>query len=218
MVLVYLFIGTVKIALAIGGLEVVVKMIIYFFHERAWDRIRFGKREITPFVLWITGLPGSGKTTLANAVSEKLSKNGCKIERLDGDRVRRLFPATGFSKRERNTHIQRAGHLASMLEKHGVIVIASFISPYEETRSFVRGLCKNFVEIYMETPRHVCEQRDNKGLYEKARRGEIDHFTGVDDPYQVPRSPELTVDASEESIEDSTNKVTNYLLKRSLMP
>ena len=97
MFLVYIFTGTIKIVLAIGGLEVLLKMLIYFLHERAWDKIRFGKKEITPFVLWLTGLPGSGKTTLANATYEKLSKNGYRLERLDGDKVRSIFPTTGFS-------------------------------------------------------------------------------------------------------------------------
>jgi len=109
MFLVYIFTGTIKIALAIGGLEVVLKMLIYFLHERAWDKIRFGKKEITPFVLWFTGLPSSGKTTLANVVYEKISSNGYRVQRLDGDKVRNIFPATGFSKEERNTHIQRVG-------------------------------------------------------------------------------------------------------------
>jgi adenylylsulfate kinase len=217
MVLVYLFTGTLKIALAIGGLEVVLKMIIYFFHERTWDKIRYGRKEITPFVLWLTGLPGSGKTTLADTISEKLSKDGYKVERLDGDSVRRIFPSTGFSKKERNRHIQRVGHLASMLEQNGIIVIASFISPYQETRDFVRGLCRNFVEIHMTTPPDVCEKRDRKGLYEKARRGEIVHFTGVDDPYENPVQAELTVDAGKEPPEASANKVLKYLQRRSLL-
>jgi adenylylsulfate kinase len=217
MALVYVFTGTLKIALAIGGLEIVLKMIIYFLHERTWDRIRFGKKEITPFVLWLTGLPGSGKTTLANALYEKLSKNGYRVERLDGDTVRGIFPSTGFSKEERNRHIQRVGHLASMLEKNGIMVIASFISPYEETRDFVRGLCRNFVEIYMATPLETCEKRDTKGLYEKARRGELGRFTGVDDPYEVPGAAELAVDASRESTEKSARKVLEYLQKRNLL-
>jgi len=96
MLLVYIFTGTVKIALAIGGLEVVLKMLIYFLHERTWDRIRYGKKEVTPFVLWFTGPPESGKTTLADAVGSRLSKDNFKVERLDGDRVRNLFPKTGF--------------------------------------------------------------------------------------------------------------------------
>jgi adenylylsulfate kinase len=217
MLLVYIFTGTIKIALAIGGLEVVLKMLIYFLHERAWDKIRFGKKEITPFVLWFTGLPSSGKTTLANVVYEKISNNGYRVERLDGDKVRNIFPATGFSKEERNTHIQRVGFLASILERNVIIVVASFISPYQATRDFVRDLCRNFVEVYMATPLEQCEKRDTKGLYKKARNGEIGHFTGIDDPYEVPNGAELTINAANESVEKSAEKIMRYLKERKLL-
>ena len=217
MVLVYAFTGTVKIALAIGCIEVVIKIIIYFLHERLWDRIRFGKKPVIPFVLWSTGLPGSGKTTLANLVYEKLTKNGYRVERLDGDTVRRIFPTTGFSKEDRNTHIERVGHLSSILERNGIIVIASFISPYQEARDFVRGLCENFIEIYMATPLEVCEKRDTKDLYARARRGDIRNLTGYDDPYEIPHSPELIVDASKDSPETSATRVFRYLQERKLL-
>lgn len=217
MLLVYIFTGAIKIALAIGGLEVVLKMLIYFLHERAWDRIRFGKKEITPFVLWFTGPPSSGKTTLANVVYEKIWSNGYRGERLDGDKVRDMFPTTGFSKEERNTHIQRVGFLASTLEKNAIIVIASFISPYQETRDFVRDLCRNFIEVYMATPLEECEKRDTKGLYKKARNGEINHFTGVDDPYEIPNGPELTINSAKESVEKSAEKIMRYLKERKLL-
>jgi adenylylsulfate kinase len=217
MFLVYIFIGTIKIALAIGGLEVVLKMLIYFVHERAWDKIRFGKREITPFVLWFTGLPCSGKTTLANVVYEKISSNGYRIQRLDGDKVRSIFPATGFSKEERKTHIQRVGFLASTLEKNAIIVIASFISPYQETRDFVRDLCGNFIEVYLATTLEECEKRDTKGLYKKARNGEIRYFTGIDDPYEVPNGAELTINTATESVEKSAEKIMKYLKERKLL-
>ena len=217
MFLVYVFTGTIKIALAIGGLEVVLKMLIYFLHERAWDKIRLGKKEITPFVLWFTGLPSSGKTTLANVVYEKISGNGYRVQRLDGDKVRNIFPTTGFSKEERRTHIQRVGFLASTLEKNAIIVIASFISPYQETRDFVRDLCQNFIEVYMATPLEECEKRDTKGLYKKARNGEISHFTGVDDPYEIPNGPELTFNSAKESVEKSAEKIMRYLKERKLL-
>lgn len=217
MLLVYIFTGTIKIALAIGGLEVVLKVLIYFLHERTWDKIRFGKKEITPFVLWFTGLPSSGKTTLANVVYEKISSNGYRGERLDGDKVKNIFPATGFSKEERNIHIQRVGFLASILGKNTIIVIASFIAPYQETRDFVRHLCRNFIEVYTATPLEECEKRDTKGLYKKVRNGEISHFTGVDDPYEIPDGPELTINSAKESVEKSAEKITRYLKERKLL-
>ncbi len=116
------------------------------------------------------------------------------VEYLDGDAMREIFPTTGFTRAERDAHLRRVGYLASRLEEHGVIVVASFVSPYRESRDFVRGLCRNFVEIYVATPLEECERRDVKGLYARARRGEIRNFTGIDDPYEPPEHPELTLD------------------------
>ncbi|NIN01694.1 MAG: adenylyl-sulfate kinase [candidate division Zixibacteria bacterium] len=217
MLLVYLFTGTIEVALAIGGLEVILKMLIFYLHERTWDKIRLGKKEVTPFVLWLTGLPASGKTTLANAVHKRLSSNGYKVERLDGDTVRSIFPSTGFSRDERNTHIQRVGFLASTLERNGISVVASFISPYQDSRSFARSLCRNFVEVHVSTPLEECEKRDTKGLYERARRGVIKNLTGIDDPYEVPEDPELTIDSARESVEKSVDKITKYLTDRKFL-
>lgn len=209
--LVLAFTGHLKIALAIGGIEIVLKIFLYYLHERAWNKIPFGKREIKPSVIWFTGLPGSGKSTIAEGVYQKLNNKGYKIEHLDGDRVRSIFPATGFSKEERNRHIKRVGFLASMLEKNGVFVIASFISPYKESREFVRDLCSNFKEVFVSTPLDVCEKRDPKGLYAKARKGEITQFTGIDDPYEKPENPEIDVDTTKQSVEESVEVVMERL-------
>jgi len=218
MVLVYIFTGTLTIVMAIGGLEVVLKIVLYFVHERAWDRIRFGKKEVAPFILWFTGLSCSGKTTLADSVADKLSHNGLKIERLDGERIRHLFPDAGFTKDERNAHIERVGNLSCILSRNGTIVIASFISPYQETRDLVRALCPRFIEVYMATPIEVCEQRDTRGLYERARKGEIPNFTGISDPYEVPENPEITIDTTDEPVEASTEKIMSYLKKHRYLP
>ena len=164
-----------------------------------------------PAVIWLTGLPGSGKSTIAEGIMEYLSKNVIRAEHLDGDDVRKMFPQTGFSKEERDRHIRRVGHLASMLEKHDVTVVASFISPYREAREFVRSLCRNFIEIYVSTPLEVCEQRDPKGLYLKARKGEIKEFTGIDDPYEEPTRPELRIDTTDQRIEESVRIVVDYI-------
>ncbi len=205
--LVFLFVGEVKIALTIGGLEVVIKMILYFLHERWWNTIKYGKKEIEPKVIWFTGLSGSGKSTLSEALYEKLKDKGLKVEHLDGDSIRDIFPKTGFSKDERNRHIRRVGFLASKLEQNGVIVIASFISPYQETRNFVRGLCENFIEVYVSTPLEECERRDVKGLYARARKGEITQFTGIDDPYELPVNPEISIDTTNISVEEALNEI-----------
>ncbi|MDA3871557.1 MAG: adenylyl-sulfate kinase [Candidatus Marinimicrobia bacterium] len=209
--LVLLFVGEIKAALSVGITEVVAKLILYFFHERTWDKIRFGKKEIQPLILWFTGLSGSGKSTLSEAVYKELMKKDIKTERLDGDTVRDIFPKTGFTKIERNEHIKRVGYLASRMEKNGIFVVASFVSPYKESREFVRDLCDNFIEIYISTPIEICEKRDTKGLYKKARNGEIENFTGVNDPYEEPQNPEITIDTSKLSIEKATKKVMKYI-------
>jgi len=209
--LVLAFTGHLKIALVIGGIEVILKIVLYYFHERLWNKISYGKKEIKPSVIWFTGLSGAGKSTISEAVYERFKKKGLKIEHLDGDAVRSIFPMTGFSKEERNRHIKRVGFLASMLEKNGVFVIASFISPYKESRDFVRNLCSNFREVYVSTPLTECERRDSKGLYAKARKGEIKQFTGIDDPYEVPQNPEITVDTSNQSVNESIDYVMKEL-------
>jgi len=158
-------------------------------------------------VLWFTGLSGSGKSTIADWVVSALQARGTPVELLDGDAIRDIFPNTGFSKDERDAHIKRVGYLASKLEKHGVTVVASFVSPYRESRDFVRGLCRHFVEIYVATPLEVCERRDVKGLYRKARRGEIRQFTGIDDPYEPPVRPELTIDTEVDTVSAAGLKV-----------
>ncbi|MGH7527547.1 MAG: adenylyl-sulfate kinase [Gemmatimonadales bacterium] len=160
-----------------------------------------------PAVLWFTGLSGSGKSTVAAWVYQELKRRGAKVEYLDGDALRSIFPTTGFSREERDLHIRRTGYLASRLEEHGVTVVASFVSPYREARDFVRGLCRNFVEIYVATPLEECERRDVKGLYARARRGEIRHFTGIDDPYEPPEHPEISFDTRTLSVEEAGARI-----------
>lgn len=210
-ILVYIFVGEIEIAAAVGGLEVITKLILYYFHERIWNKVHLGKHQITPFVLWFTGLSGAGKSTIADRVYENLKKKGYKVERLDGDTVRSIFPQTGFTKKDRNTHIRRIGFLASILEKNGIIVIASFVSPYRESREFVRGQCKNYIEVFVDAPLETCEERDVKGLYAKARKGEIENFTGISDPFECPEKPEIKINTDKETIEQSQKRVLNFI-------
>ena len=205
--IVWLVTGRLTLALAIGGIEAVSKMVLYYGHERLWDRIRVGRRVQAPAVIWFTGLSGSGKSTIAVWVAQALEREGHKVERLDGDTIRGIFPATGFTRPERDQHIRRVGYLASRLEKNGVFVVASLVSPYQDSRDFVRGLCDRFLEVYVATPLEECERRDVKGLYAKARRGEIANFTGIDDPYEPPSAPELTVDTSGLSVEQAGRQI-----------
>jgi adenylylsulfate kinase len=152
-------------------------------------------------VIWFTGLPGSGKSTVADWVAEQLRQQGLPVERLDGDVVRRVFPETGFTRAERDAHVRRIGYLASRLAAHGVFVVASFVTSYADSRRFIRNLCPSYLEVYVSTPLEECERRDPKGMYAKARRGEISNFTGVSDPYEPPTSPDVTIDTSKVSLE-----------------
>jgi adenylylsulfate kinase len=165
-----------------------------------------GTRVAAP-VFWFTGLSGSGKSTIAIRVHEELVRRGVEVEYIDGDALREVFPQTGFTREEREEHLRRTGYMASRLAAHGVTVVASFVSPYRNSRGFIRGLCPNFAEIYVATPLAECERRDVKGLYARARRGEIRNFTGIDDPYEVPEHPELTLDTRVLSVEQSVAQV-----------
>lgn len=165
-----------------------------------------GTRSDAP-VLWFTGLSGSGKSTIAIRVHQELVRRRVDVEYIDGDALREVFPNTGFTRAEREEHLRRTGYMASRLAAHGVTVVASFVSPYRESRSFIRKLCPAFAEIYVATSLEECERRDVKGLYARARRGELKNFTGIDDPYEVPEHPELTLDTRTLSVEQSVARV-----------
>jgi adenylylsulfate kinase len=173
------------------------------------------EKKLKPTVLWFTGLSGSGKSTISEKVYARLNEEGYEVEHLDGDAVREVFPTTGFSKEERDSHVKRVGFVASLLQKHGVFVVASFISPYQDARDFVRDMCEDFTEVYISTPLEECERRDVKGLYEKARKGEIDNFTGISDPYEEPENPELDIDTTDISPEEGVQRVMDYLKSQS---
>jgi adenylylsulfate kinase len=158
-------------------------------------------------VLWFTGLSGSGKSTIAQRVHQELGRRGVDVEYIDGDALREVFPHTGFTREEREEHLRRTGYMASRLAAHGVAVVASFVSPYRESRDFIRKHCPGFVEIYVATPLEECERRDVKGLYARARRGEIRNFTGIDDPYEPPEQPELTLDTRELTVDQCVARV-----------
>jgi adenylylsulfate kinase len=158
-------------------------------------------------VLWFTGLSGSGKSTIAVRVHEELVRRGVEVEYIDGDALREVFPGTGFTRAEREEHLRRTGYMAARLAAHGVTVVASFVSPYRDSRDFIRRLCGDFVEIYVSTPLDECERRVVKGLYARARRGEIRNFTGIDDPYEAPEHPELILDTRALSVDQCVARV-----------
>ena len=133
------------------------------------------------------------KTTLALSLIEELRSRNLKVEHLDGDVVRKFYPSLGFTKEARILHIKQMTLMSTILERNNIVVVASFISPYQDSRDFARTHCKEFFEIYLNTPLNVCEDRDVKGMYKKARAGEIKSFTGIDDVYEIPKNPEITI-------------------------
>ena len=171
------------------------------------------------FVLWFTGLSGAGKSTLAEYLTPVLRERGVNIEILDGDVVRtNLSKGLGFSKEDRDTNIRRIGFVANMLARNGVGAITAAISPYTAVRRECREMCEaTFVEVYVEAPLEVVEERDTKGLYKKARAGEIKNFTGVSDPYEAPKNAEVVVHTGSESIEESSAKILDYLVEKGLV-
>jgi len=165
--------------------------------------------------VWFTGLSSAGKTTLSRAVAEELIARNLKVELLDGDVVRQyLCKDLGFSKQDRDENIRRIGFVAELLTRNGVMTLVSAISPYRETRDAMRQRIGDFVEIYVNAPLEVCEQRDVKGLYKKARAGLMQGMTGLDDPYEPPLHPELELRTDLETIEDSTRKILTLLDSR----
>ncbi len=158
--------------------------------------------------VWFTGLSGAGKTTIRMEVERILRNQGCKVEVLDGDIVRQnLTKGLGFSKEDRDENIRRIGFVSHLLTRNGVVVLVSAISPYRSMRDEVRDRIGDFVEVYVNAPLNVCEQRDVKGLYKKARAGEIKQFTGIDDPYESPLHPEVECKTDQETPQESAAKV-----------
>ena len=171
------------------------------------------------FTLWFTGLSGAGKSTLSHAVADELRKRGHRVERLDGDEVRqRLSRGLGFSKEDRDENIRRIGFVARLLSRNGAVAIAAAISPYRAVRDEIRREHDApFVEIFVECPLETLVQRDPKGLYAKAVRGEIANFSGISDPYEAPQSPDITVHTDRETVDASRDVILRWLETRQLI-
>ncbi|MCA0445874.1 MAG: adenylyl-sulfate kinase [Bacteroidetes bacterium] len=177
-----------------------------------------GENMANGFTIWLTGHSGAGKSTLAHALEKELTSRHISTENLDGDVVRiHLSQGLTFSPEDRNINVQRIGFVASLLSKHGVGVIVSAISPYRAARESVRKSIPGFVEVYVNCPVEECERRDVKGLYKKARNGEIPSFTGINDPYEPPLNPEVEVRTDLESLHESTGKIISFLEKQNLI-
>ena len=173
-----------------------------------------------PRLLWLTGLSGSGKSTLANVLEKKLHEKGKHTYLLDGDNVRHgLCGDLGFSDKDRVENIRRISEVAKLFVDSGMVVLTAFISPFQADRDFCRNLLADgeFIEVYVDTPLEVCEQRDPKGLYKKARSGEIKHFTGIDSTYEAPQSPEVHLQYQDEPAEQTAERLFNLLEEKGLL-
>ncbi len=166
----------------------------------------------TGFVLWLTGVSGAGKTTIASRLAADLRALGRRVDVLDGDELRRsLCRDLGYSREDRERHAERVAFVAERLSRHGVVVIVALITPYRSARRRVREAIPRFVEVFVKCPIEVCAARDVKGLYRKARGGEIPNFTGVSDPYEAPESPEITVETDREPPDASIRVIVKWL-------
>ena len=213
MIIVYLFFGNLELAVATGLLETVAKIGLYWGHEKVWQKIRWGRKKIEPFNVWFTGLPLSGKTTIADKVYEELQKLDIPLERVDSKDIRELFPNVGYSREERNRHIKRIGHLIQTLQKNSISTVCSFVSPYRESRKMIREMVKNNIVVYLKSDIETCQKRDYKGVYKKALNGEIENFTGISDIYEEPQHAEIVIDTREVSVDEAVDKIVRYVKK-----
>jgi len=185
------------------------------YHKASVTRQRRNKsNNHQSLVLWFTGLSGSGKSTLAHALEEKLFQMGCKTFVLDGDNVRHgLNSNLDFSEADRTENIRRISEVSKLILESGLIVMTAFISPFKKDRNEARKLISNddFIEIYCKASLEICEKRDVKGLYKRARAGEIKNYTGIDSPYEAPENPELIIDTDKESLGESVSKIFDFL-------
>ena len=211
--IVYVFFDRLDLAIAAGMIETVLKVGLYWAHERAWFKVRWGKKKIEPFNLWFTGLPLSGKTTIADKVYEELEKLHIPIERIDSKDIRELIPDIGYTREDRNRHMHRIGNLIKTLQKNSISTVASFVSPYRESRKAIREMVKNNVVVYVKADIETCKKRDYKGAYAKAMSGEYQNFSGVNDVYEEPEHAEIVIDSDKVSVEEAVLLIVKYIKK-----
>ncbi len=193
--------------------------IVWHEHNLSKKQRSEQKRQ-KPCILWFTGLSGSGKSTIAGALEQRLFEMGHHTYLLDGDNVRHgLNKDLGFSDKDRVENIRRIGEMSALFADAGLLVLSAFISPFRSDRSMVRELVKEneFIEVFMDTPLDVCEQRDPKGLYKKARSGEIKNFTGIDSSYEPPEKAEITINTATDSVESCVEQIVSYLQKSKII-
>lgn len=212
-VIIYIFFGRLDLAIAAGLIETVLKVGLYWAHERVWVKVRWGKKRIEPFNLWFTGLPLSGKTTIADKVFSELEKVQIPIERIDSKDVRELIPDIGFSREDRNRHMHRVGNLIRTLQRNSISTVASFVSPYRESRKAIREMVQNNVVVYVKADIQSCKDRDYKGKYLKAQAGELQNFPGVNDVYEEPQHAEIVIDTDSMSADEAAEQILKYIKK-----
>ena len=212
-VIVYLFFGRLDLAIAAGLLETVLKVGLYWGHEKVWQKIYWGKKRIEPFNLWFTGLPLSGKTTIADKVYAELEKLHIPIERIDSKDIRELVPNIGFTREDRNRHMIRIAHLIKTLQNNSISTVASFVSPYRESRKAIRTMVENNIVVYVKADIETCKQRDYKGVYKKAMAGELQNFSGINDVYEEPQHAEIVVDTDQMSADEAAQAIVKYVKK-----
>ncbi len=210
-IIVYLFFGRLDLAIMAGLIESVLKVVLYWGHERVWHKLRWGKEKIEPFNLWFTGLPLSGKTTIADLVFKELEKLQIPLERLDSKDIRAVIPNIGFSRDDRNRHMKRIGFLIKTLQNNSISTVSSFVSPYRESRKAIRELVKNNIIVYVKADIKSCKARDYKGVYKKAEAGELQNFSGVNDVYEEPQYAEIVIDTDKLSVEESVEIIIKYV-------
>ncbi|MDA3907561.1 MAG: adenylyl-sulfate kinase [Sulfurimonas sp.] len=213
-IIVYIFFGRLDLAIATGLIESILKVGLYWAHERAWFKIQWGRKKMEPFNLWFTGVPLSGKTTIADAVFKELEKLQIPLERLDSKDIRSVIPDIGFTREDRNRHMHRIGHLIKTLQNNSISTVASFVSPYRESRKAIREMVKNNVIVYVKADIETCKKRDMQGKYEKALKGEYQNFTGVNDIYEAPQYAEIVIDTDSLSVEESVKTIVQYIKKK----
>jgi len=213
-IIVYFFFGRLDLAIVAGMIETLLKVGLYWGHERIWHKVRWGKEKIEPFNLWFTGLALSGKTTIANRVYSELEKLSIPLERLDSSEIRKVIPNIGFSREDRNRHMHRVGYLIKTLQHNSISTVASFVSPYRESRKAIREMVKNNVVVYVKADIESCKKRDYKGVYEKAMRGELKNFSGVNDVYEEPQHAEIIIDTDKTSIDEAVQIIVEFVKKR----
>lgn len=215
----FLYIRNWSKAINISIVWNIVNMGLFFGFSYLFDKRNPISIQTEGSVVWFTGIPCSGKSSIADEVADNLLKRGYKVERLDGDIVRngKLSDDLGFSKEDRNKNINRINFVSKLLSRNGVIVLASFVSPYRKTRNAIRKNVNNFIEVFVKATPEKCAERDVKGMWAKAKAGEIKGFTGYDDPYEKPINPELICNTEKEYLECSTDKVIRLLKRKGII-